>query len=151
MRYFTLILLLVLVTSACSVEEEIEQELQLMKLVDKFGKEGAKRGHVMSHAISAINIEFGNIAGDNLLGECRRQGSGRHKVIIDRTFWNKSNPLERECIVFHELGHCVLNREHLDDRDDNGECLSIMQSGQNLCIKSYTFEKRRHFLDELFQ
>jgi len=48
------------------------------------------------------------------------------------------------------LGHCVLNREHLDDADNQGNCVSIMTSGTGSCHINYTIATRKNLLDELF-
>lgn len=38
---------------------------------------------------------------------------GNYKsVSIDNYYWNTSSDLGKEQLVFHELGHCVLKRQH---------------------------------------
>lgn len=36
-------------------------------------------------------------------------------IEIDPVFWEEANDTEREVLIFHELGHCVLNRDHVED------------------------------------
>lgn len=39
-----------------------------------------------------------------------------HRVImIDRNFWNRTDELTHDILVFHELTHCVLDKEHSID------------------------------------
>jgi hypothetical protein len=33
-------------------------------------------------------------------------------VMLRRTFWNRSDSTDREILVYHELGHCVLGLNH---------------------------------------
>jgi hypothetical protein len=40
-------------------------------------------------------------------------------IEIDRGEFYDLDPLEREALMFHELGHCVLDRPHTDDRAAN--------------------------------
>ena len=39
-------------------------------------------------------------------------------VVFDRRYWDHSTPIEREELVFHELGHCALNRDHIEGMDN---------------------------------
>jgi len=36
----------------------------------------------------------------------------RPTVILDKKFWRTASPVQREELVFHELGHCILGRDH---------------------------------------
>ena len=31
-------------------------------------------------------------------------------IEISRNYWNNASPIERELVIIHELGHCVLNK-----------------------------------------
>jgi hypothetical protein len=57
----------------------------------------------------------------------------------------------KEYIVFHELGHCVLNRPHTEDSFSNGVCSSIMRSGNGGCYDYYNRFTRQYYVDELFE
>jgi len=57
--------------------------------------------------------------------------------------------MQKERLVFHELGHCVLNRSHLETVGTDGHCLSIMNSAQR-CSDNYNAQTREKYLDELF-
>ena len=71
-------------------------------------------------------------------------------MTIDKTFWNRSSELYKEFVVFHELGHCVLDRNHKEDKDSRGRCLSIMRSGLGDCLDAYSSANRTYYLNELF-
>jgi len=65
-------------------------------------------------------------------------------------FWETASFAEKEYVVFHELGHCALNRRHLDTKNADGTCLSMMQSGNGSCKMNYNAQNRSKYLDELF-
>ncbi len=69
-------------------------------------------------------------------------------IILDTTqLWWK-NPQSREKVIFHELGHCILNREHKDELLPNGEGASLLNTYNNLT--RYNSQTRKYYLDELF-
>jgi hypothetical protein len=70
------------------------------------------------------------------------------------------NPEQREALIFHELGHCVLGRSHNTETLPNGDPKSLMVSG-NIGVYSpcnYAIDeedcnflhKRSYYIDELF-
>lgn len=73
-----------------------------------------------------------------------------NEVIIDAPFWQRASRLRKELIVFHELGHCYLQRPHNEDTHSNGSCASIMRSGIEGCVDNYNSRTRDDYLDELF-
>lgn len=46
------------------------------------------------------------------LGSCTRGGDFTPKIMISEHYWSYMSDGEREMLIDHELGHCVLNREH---------------------------------------
>ena len=71
-------------------------------------------------------------------------------VIIDANFWTAASDNSKEMIIFHELGHCFLERGHNDDKKSDGTCASIMRSGRGGCIDFYTKSNKAEYLDELY-
>ena len=55
--------------------------------------------------------------------------------------------INRESLVFHELGHSYLGRGHDDAILDNGYYKSIM----NTYVISYGPDMRDYYIDELFK
>lgn len=47
-------------------------------------------------------------------------------VEVDNEFWVNVIDLEKEYVVFYELGYCVLGRNYDDGRNGDGICSSIM-------------------------
>lgn len=73
------------------------------------------------------------------------------EIKIDRRYWEGVSNLRRELMTFHELGHCFLQRAHLDEAGMDGICKSIMRSGRGECLDYYTEETRAELLKELFE
>jgi len=123
----------------------------LQEYFDRFKVEGASRGVTVDYTESRIAGYLRVILSPGVIGQCAHSEKEENTVIIDKTYFNSATDLEKEFVVFHELGHCVLNREHLDDADNQGNCISIMTSGTGTCNINYTQATRKGLLDELFQ
>jgi hypothetical protein len=67
--------------------------------------------------------------------------NAQHTIVIDRSDWEYLNDVQREILIFHELGHCDLYLGH--DHEP-----SIMQ--ENLINWQYYLNNREELLDELF-
>ena len=147
----TYILLISLLLSTCKKEPLI---LKVYPNVPKklclyfqiFEQEASMRGIEVDLSKSNISVRLANING--AIGLCNMHE--KKEIIIDQNFWDRSNHWKRELIVFHELGHCFLNRKHNNELMDNGTCASIMRSGRDGCIDFYTEQTREILLDELF-
>jgi hypothetical protein len=66
---------------------------------------------------------------DNRVGICRFHWYGNHpenEIQLLRSYWNRTSPMGQEELLFHELGHCVLGRSHLNWTYDWGQPRSIM-------------------------
>lgn len=117
---------------------------------DAFEREASSRGITVDLRASGLTGQIGNIEGVNVAGGCSFHGSRPNAIILDSTFWSTLSFLQREMIVFHELGHCVLYREHREASDVTGRCLSIMRSGLESCRDGYSETTRDGYLNELF-
>ena len=59
--------------------------------------------------IGETKIVLGHLKG-RTLGVCSMK---TRQIIIDRTFWESTrSELDKEMTIYHELGHCILNRAH---------------------------------------
>lgn len=63
--------------------------------------------------IGDIPIGFENIMRPTI-GQCTRWTSGYKQIRIDPSYWQTASEPARIGLIFHELGHCELNRDHLD-------------------------------------
>ncbi len=142
----------ILVGTSCNKEDDIEYfvDSSLTEYFDRFAGEAAERGVVVDYVADPVNGYIRVITSQGVIGQCAHKEDEPNTVIIDKFYWDSASELEREFLVFHELGHCVLDREHLDNSDGQGFCVSIMTSGTGFCTIRYTAANRESMLDELF-
>ena len=137
---------------ACSDDAGLESNQviddELSPYFTSFEEEARARGLEVSLTDNNIGGRIEEID-DDIVGQCW-QNSEQGYIIIDADYWSRASSIDREFIVFHELGHCYLQREHLDERDARGVCTSIMNSGTSNCVRLYTSHNRSDLLDELF-
>ena len=165
---FTLVFML-----ACEQDDPPEPIRTIPKSVqphvDRFINEAEKRG--ISLDVSRLSIEFDsdiNISTGNdqqtVVGSCSQSGNlDLVKIDTLNSLWLLSGTLGREEIIFHELGHCLLGRQHRDDKLLTGDYASIMRAVGLLQygdLNQYTSlflkptglkaHRRDYYLDELF-
>lgn len=113
---------------------------------------------ILGHSIGDIPIQFAAESG-NTIGVCNWWYGGYRQIKIDPDYWNASpsngGPIdddEKLSLIFHELGHCVLNRGHLDTSfiDSNG--YQVMNSWMNWYVFFYDGYpgSKSYYLHELF-
>ncbi len=117
---------------------------------ESFEEEGLLRNTTVDLLSLGIQGRITPINEEHIAGTCQFRGSLPRLVTIDSDFWNRSGDLFKEFIVFHELGHCALLRDHDESESPRGICLSIMRSGTTDCIDRYSLNTRDYYLDELF-
>lgn len=65
-------------------------------------------------------------------------------ITVDETRWADLCELQRRALIFHELGHCVLLREHTND----GDPISYMNPALRTC--EYFEQNKTALDDEMF-
>lgn len=119
---------------------------------ERFEDAGRARGINVNLQEALVTGSISENPGHESAGACNTNSAGTlHHVSIKEDFWETSSPTDREIIVFHELGHCFLKREHLNTISEDGICLSLMRAGGTLCIDNYFVGTRNFYLDELFE
>ena len=116
----------------------------------KFEDEGRQRGISIDLRSAGIVGRIEEIVEDNVAGLCHFNSRQPNDLTIDQEFWDFAGELLKEFIVFHELGHCFLLRDHKEDQFPNRSCISIMRSGNGGCRDNYNLSTRESYLDELF-
>ena len=155
----------VLILQACSQDEDlIRPEIspaartypnvdeELFSHFRKFEDEARKRGQTYDLKALGIIGQIEEIDKEHVAGQCATYKNYHpRRITLDQTFWEQSSDAMKEYIVFHELGHCVLNRPHTEDSFSNGVCNSIMRSGNGGCYDYYNRFTRQYYVDELFE
>lgn len=128
-----------LLLTNCSEQEtffNIEPELQ--QYVDSFYKEANDRGIVLQRS--------------NLIGKVSKSISPKQgllsvidgQIIMEINYYSFKNfdKNKIEAIVFHELGHGLLKRNHCDEKN------SLMNT--SVCLNCFSLINREYYLEELF-
>ena len=128
-------------------EKKIVLDEELAPYVWSFEADWQKN-HFGLPEIEDLIVEFGVIEQDPetptfILGKCYVKQDTTPRIVIDTTRWDKMSDVRRETLMYHELGHCALFRQHVE-----GVNTSIMNP---LLISSKTYEENREeLLEELF-
>ncbi len=123
---------------------------KLWPYFESFERAGKERGLNFNLAEENISGDIDFIEEGEYWGSCTTSADGSMSIIIDNEFWNASNDGYKELIIFHELAHCYLGKEHNDEQFSNGVCKSIMRSSNAHCLDNYTVNTRSYYLNELF-
>jgi hypothetical protein len=125
--------------------------LEIQPILKTFLKEGNKRGvycdiNKISKIVLTTNLSANNDGADGYFDH------SSNTIFIDTTSWSwKTTP---EALLFHELGHGLLKREHKNGEfsDYDSDPLSIM-NGDEIGLPNYLYSqswKRNYYIDELF-
>lgn len=94
---------------------------------------------------NGLTIKFVSQEGKDV-GVCYRRDLW-NTIEIDPKAWFRFDALDREQLVYHELGHCALNREHCNYSNTWGP-VSMMGS---VMMFSYTYsDNHDYYITELF-
>lgn len=153
LRSFLFLLLIIGISGSCANKVDgvrLDEELEPYFLI--FEEEAAKRGVVFNNEVEQIEGYLQNIADTGVIGACRRNDGEdvNRSVFFDKPYWETATNLEKEYVVFHELGHCFLLLDHDDRENEKGECISIMASGVSGCRDNFNELTRDSLLNELF-
>jgi len=108
--------------------------------VEEFHAQASKYNKAID--LAHLDISFGDTqsAGPEVIGLCYTYESSEDKdIVINKEFWNDATELQRKELMFHEMGHCLLDLDH-DDSIVNppGRPKSIMNSHM---IATYWLER----------
>ncbi|MCK9156822.1 MAG: hypothetical protein M0P12_12130 [Paludibacteraceae bacterium] len=159
-RYLWLFMPLFLLSmTSCSEEEETKEyniNAELDPYLQKFLYEASLRGKSYDLKGDGLIMEFANLERPTV-GLCIYEDPIR--IQIDRTYWmetlgsaNAENL--REDVVFHELSHGLLKRQHDNRTLPNTEWKSIMCGGSDVDGRDWSVNfngaRKKYYLDELF-
>lgn len=114
--------------------------------VNEFFQDAIRYGKNISLDDYVLNISFTNL--NEADGRCHFDGN---KILIDSYFWNNASQYNKRWLIYHELGHCILDRRHDDSSFPNGECKSIMRGGFDCSENNVSELWWDYYLDELFK
>lgn len=103
----------------------------------------------------SFKVTYGDLPNE-AVGRCTVWDNGKKLVRIDQGYWNSVNSSVKEQLMFHELGHCALGREHNDDYISFSGLAGLWPKS---VMKSSTFSEKEaevyedeltHYVNELF-
>jgi hypothetical protein len=94
-----------------------------------------------------IPIYFLKIQRESTIGLCFgfKQSILFRYIVIDSEYWEKSDSYEREALVFHELGHCVLDKDH---NSSMVSFLYFLDHRPKSIMHPYSFYQYRYYRDD---
>ena len=102
-----------------------------------------------SFSIGDIPVNFGDTTNDEFDGVCIEYSGGKKEVIVKESWWNSADSLQRKQMIFHELGHCRLGREHNSETIQTGAGETVKISIMNPVIPaSYHYRRYQSGYDE---
>lgn len=140
------LIILLLLTAGCEHHNEQIYSEDFEPYVDEFFFQANKRGVKLDPTHFDFRIRFGSLS--NAGGICNFLNDN---ITINKETWDNIDEREREILIFHELGHCILKRKHRNERNERGEALSYMHSnGYAYVINPVSDFWREYYCDELF-
>ena len=146
----TFFVCLIILLSNCTKSIDQFSNAELDPFFDSFVLEAAERGIEIDLHPMNIQGQIVDISAEHVAGRCKHSDRNPAMIIIDQEFWSSASHLHKEYVIFHELGHCVLKREHRNEAQESGACFSIMASDNKVCGINYNLDTRAEYLDELF-
>ena len=140
--------------SATPIVYDVPNEVE--PFVQKFIEEGKARGVNLS--IDNLIVELtapvennGQFVCGVTYGEVIGLPQNRIEIDTQCLAWRHSE-ISQEVLIFHELGHAILLRQHRTDKLPNFDFASIMVSSTWNIDDFYIFDltKRAYYIDELF-
>ncbi|MBD66336.1 MAG: hypothetical protein CME62_14085 [Halobacteriovoraceae bacterium] len=120
-----------------------EKNAEFIEYIDSFNL-GYKE--FLGRSLSAGNIRIEFVPGfeGTKVGECNH---GARRIRLDQKFWEGSDEYTRKALIYHEFGHCVLGRGHLETTEGDMP-LSLMYP--DMYVALYFPAHREEYLEELF-
>lgn len=91
--------------------------------------------------VNDLVVKLGTLVG-NTVGLCSAQEGSTPVITLDSAFWSRATEIEKEVLMFHELGHCILGKDHVPPN-------AVMQA-YLLDDDAYS-ASRKELLDELLK
>lgn len=101
---------------------EVPMPAEIRPYINRFVDEARSRNVEVPVTISSIEFADFSVDKPSLLGECMTFGMGidgiwpfKRFIRFDKWWWDHLGDMQREQVLFHELGHCVLDWDHVDE------------------------------------
>lgn len=137
-----MLLVLILILSACGKSRQVDPVFD--SYIETFKAEGLKRGKTVEVNFSVVLVD--SLESQNYGGICNSEG-----VQILKSLWNDSSSNTKEALIYHELGHCALGRQHSETRRTDGFPESVMVANWSSASFAIQYLSMSAYWDELFK
>jgi hypothetical protein len=171
MNKIIFIIMVLMITSCGAKKAHTTIDPAFVKYVQNFQLISSNSNIAAPKTVTNIEISLRSDLGQGVAGLCykdeyadsfwnqvyftfnKKPEEQRH-VEIDQAFWDKSTDAQREAVIFHELGHCILNRDHVNGYDNtHNRYYSIMNSAvfmPTIYTGNYQYYMRELFKSKFF-
>lgn len=124
---------------------------ELFDFLDAFEEEAEFRGNTLP--LTGFQMTFVSDLGEFCgYGWWDYDGFGTRRVEISTSenCWPSYDEDQKEQLMYHEFGHALLSRPHLDSKLPNGQPISMMCGDCDQTRIYYHPQMKKYYLDELF-
>jgi len=111
-------LFIALLLPACGHTLQVDPDFRAT--VEDFERTAASVGADV--AVDDLVVEYGETSNAAAGATCYRRTMHTPRIAVDRGAWDAMTDAQKREALFHEMGHCVLNREHTTERYPQDNC-----------------------------
>lgn len=147
MKYLAILMLLGAIGCAGQNHNNtVDVPAEFQVFVQNWQYEATKHAH--SGQIWDLIVQFGPMEDPDEAAYCQLGQESTPTIVIDEVYWHSIDYYAKELLMFHELGHCLLEYNHINTLDANGMPNSIMN--WQLFSSSYYETYRELYLQNYF-
>ena len=114
--------------------------------VEKFESVSIAQGRPVR--VEDLKMKFAQMDRPTEQAVCILQTDEQPQINVNKAAWDRMTETERQSVIFHELGHCVLLRKHVNALDSDNDPISLMNP---YALDPTVYEaKMDHYHQELF-
>lgn len=110
MKHLSLLAIALLLTACAPAHSPVVRiDLRIQPIVNQWHSDAIE---ILGHDIVIFDLIIDISDLPEHVGACEMEDYHTPHVYIDQKYWDKSDDIQRLLDVYHEMGHCVLLREH---------------------------------------
>lgn len=141
MRHISFILLALVLTS-CGVDRAFSIPADVKPYVQDFEQAIGRPATGIGYGFGVLGFSAEN---GGVIGQCSLPSQ---VITLDINFWNQATDEQRELVVLHELGHCVLFRAHLTAWQPNSNFFTSIMAAYIMNDYQFT-DQHDYYINEL--
>jgi hypothetical protein len=157
----SLLIVVIILSFGCKKDNDFVYDVpqEFEPIVQRFITEAAARGHQVSINNLIIKYELASSTTFCATSNVITTANDVQKIIYIKSLNCWQNDVQLETVIFHELGHCILGREHDNTLMPKGDPRSIMYPAGIALYSPCVYPlgspcdflyRRPYYIDELF-